>query len=408
MPSQSAGQTSAQLGVTEIDISSLGPKRIRAGTIRQELALYVLALAFIIGIMSAVGIPVFGIQLPEFVGLGLAILVAVYLLYLLLRLVERLFGGVRALERAGGSARVPHFGVTPDEARSRLRRHFATPDRSVKAAAAPAANTKSSLYSTAAILALLVACAAGTAVGHAAGHGWPIVVGTAFGGLASWLFRRAARAAQPQAASVLANDPRPPVLLLRSFADDGMLVDQRIKVLIDQQVTIRFEEAMSAWLSDFGPFIAVGEPGESLPQVGAARAYLSKDEWQSAVQGWISQASFIVMIAGASEWVRWELRQIMSKGRMAELLLLLPPPQSAAAAPRAIAKNEERWANVLSVLAATPWHAALRETPIERSLALHLRADGSVLAITGSGRQMRDYENASLLVLYSRFCQGRP
>ncbi|MGH6804437.1 MAG: hypothetical protein ACREC3_13890 [Methyloceanibacter sp.] len=341
--------------------------------------------------MSAVGFPVLGIQLPEFVGLGLAILAVGYLLFLLVRMVGRAFGGVRGLEKSGSrSGPIPYFGVTLEEARSRLRQHFAGRGKHRKGMASPAAQAKSGLYTAGAIITFAVALFAGVMAGHAGGRIWPIAVGALFGGLLIWLLRRAARHAQPSAASALASDPRPPVLLLRSFVDDSLLVDQRIKVLIDQQATVRFEEAMSAYFSAYGP------------QVGAARAYLTKEQWQSAVKSWIGKASFIVMVAGATEWIRWELKQILDQSRTNELLLLLPPPQLAAA------ELKQRWDNVLSGFAGTPWHAALLKVTVERSLALHLRNDGSILAITGSGRLMQDYETASLIVLYARFCYERP
>jgi hypothetical protein len=51
----------------------------------------------------------------------------------------------------------------------------------------------------------------------------------------------------------------------------------------------------------------------------------SDEEWQSAVIDWISRARLIVMIAGRTPWVQWELRQIVRAGPLGKLLLLLPP-----------------------------------------------------------------------------------
>jgi hypothetical protein len=405
MSSSSGGKAGPAPDVAEIDISRLGFRIIRTGWIRPDLALGVLAFAFYLGIMSAAGFPVLGIQLPEFVGLGLALLTAGYILFLLLRLISRAFGGVRALEKSGGrSVPISYLGITLAEAKSRLDRHFAAHRRLPKATASPAAQAKSGLYTLAAVIVMIVACLVGIGVGQAVGHVWPIMVGTVFGWFIIRLFRLAARTAQPSAARALASDPRPPVLLLRSFVDDSLLVDQRIKMVIDQQATIRFEEAMSAYLSGYGPFVAVGEPGEALPQVGAARAYLTKEEWQAAVKTWIGQARFIVMVAGTTEWIRWELKQILDQSRTGELLLLLPPEQIGVG----VTQLKQRWNNVLSSFAGTPWHGALLQVAVERSLALHLRNDGSILAITGPGRLMQDYETASLIILYARFCHERP
>ena len=87
----------------------------------------------------------------------------------------------------------------------------------------------------------------------------------------------------------------------------------------------RLEAAIADELSRLGPFIAIGQPGERLPRLGAARAYFSDDEWQSAVIDWISRARLIVMIAGRTPWVQWELRQIVRAGQLDKLLILLPP-----------------------------------------------------------------------------------
>ena len=38
------------------------------------------------------------------------------------------------------------------------------------------------------------------------------------------------------------------------------------------------------WSGGYGPFLAIGEPNEGLPQLGAARAYLSDDKWQEQVR----------------------------------------------------------------------------------------------------------------------------
>jgi hypothetical protein len=404
MSNGSAGDASAS--VTVIDISALGAKKIRAAWLRQELVILLLGGTFYVGIMSAVGLPVLGIQLPEFVGAFLALLVAVYLLFLLFRLVGRAFGAVRAGSRGPGTGRIPHFGITLGEARSRLSQHFAASGKQGKGAAPPGAQAKSGLYMLGAAALFAVMLIAGNVAGPAIGHGWPLLIGAVFGYFIVKLLRRAARTSQPSAESALAADPRPPVLLLRSFVDDSLIVDQRIRIMIDQQTTVRFEEAMSSFLSDYGPFVAVGEPGQTLPQLGAARAYLTKDDWQSAVQRWIGQASFIVMVAGATEWVRWELKQILAQSRTGELLLLVPPLPATSSAE--VAGLRQRWDNVVAGFVGTPWHEALLDTPVERSLALYLRPGGSVLAVTGSSKSMQDYETASLIVLYARFCHGRP
>ena len=62
-----------------------------------------------------------------------------------------------------------------------------------------------------------------------------------------------------------------------------------------------------------------------LPQLGAARAYFGDDEWQAAVADWIARARLIVVIAGTTPWVQWELREIARAGQVGRLLVLVPP-----------------------------------------------------------------------------------
>jgi len=99
------------------------------------------------------------------------------------------------------------------------------------------------------------------------------------------------------AQALLAEDNRPPVVYLRSFQDDsveaeGTLSAERVAnmgavggailaVLDYEGGTMTEEEQLAEALRDVGPFVAVGKPGEKLPQLGAARMYLQDSEWSS-------------------------------------------------------------------------------------------------------------------------------
>jgi len=120
-------------------------------------------------------------------------------------------------------------------------------------------------------------------------------------------------------------------------------------------------------------------------------------------QVFIEASDLIVMVVGVTEWLRWELKQIVARQRVGDLILVLPPPQVAVDQ----AGLKQRWDNAVTSFASTPWHDALRDVPVVRTLALSLRPDGTVLAVTGSGRLMQDYETATLVLLYARFCQGQ-
>ncbi len=79
---------------------------------------------------------------------------------------------------------------------------------------------------------------------------------------------RGQRVAAADAARAMASDPRPPILYLRSFGDDGLAISaQRIFFLNPLRLCaalwgssrgIRFEETLAAELAAYGPVVAIG------------------------------------------------------------------------------------------------------------------------------------------------------
>jgi hypothetical protein len=51
-------------------------------------------------------------------------------------------------------------------------------------------------------------------------------------------------------------------------------------------------------MSKIGPFVAIGRPGERLPQLGAIRLYVADPEWQEMVTRLMSEAALVVLRAG--------------------------------------------------------------------------------------------------------------
>jgi hypothetical protein len=115
------------------------------------------------------------------------------------------------------------------------------------------------------------------------------------------------------------DNPRGPVLYLRSFQDDPLTAR------IPPTPRIQTEEEMLAnVLRDVGPVTAIGRPGEPLPELGASRFYVSNAEWQQAVTDLLRRAVLVVARAGATDGLRWELEQIVRRVDPARLVLLLP------------------------------------------------------------------------------------
>ena len=133
-----------------------------------------------------------------------------------------------------------------------------------------------------------------------------------------WLKRR--HGALP-AKDVIKNDSRPPVLLLRSFSDD----DLKLPKDGGSMSRFTFEEALAHQLWCYGPVHAIGRPGESLPQSGASREYITNESWRERVIELSKQAKAIILIVHNTEGLKWELHQIVALGALKKTLFIIPP-----------------------------------------------------------------------------------
>jgi hypothetical protein len=137
----------------------------------------------------------------------------------------------------------------------------------------------------------------------------------------------------PSAEEIMRKDSRPPVLYLRPFARDSEAADAETIYQPGgfQQggsrgwLIMRTEEEQIVHvLQTIGPVIAIGKPGDTLPELGAARRYLKPGEdWQDVVEEWMAQASVVVLHAGTSQGLLWELQIARRKLSHEQLLILL-------------------------------------------------------------------------------------
>ncbi len=130
------------------------------------------------------------------------------------------------------------------------------------------------------------------------------------------LWQRSRRYEALDADQAMARDPRPPVLYLRSFADDGLaMIDaggRSMSARIMQLLApITPEQEMADILDRVGPLVAIGKPGEPLPELGAARLYVGHDRWQSKVRELMQAARLVVIRVGSSPGVLWEVDQAL-------------------------------------------------------------------------------------------------
>ena len=146
------------------------------------------------------------------------------------------------------------------------------------------------------------------------------------------VFRHGKRYLQQSADQILETDQRSPILLLRAFRMDNILIDRpkklfftRLRLRRDLIVPITFEEALTEVLQTAGPVIAIGRPGESLPPLGASRTYVSDNEWQIKVHDLAASSSYLVIIMDKTDGVQWEIEHIVPLFSKRKVLIVFPP-----------------------------------------------------------------------------------
>jgi hypothetical protein len=175
------------------------------------------------------------------------------------------------------------------------------------------------------------------------------------------LWRRSQRQAAPTAAEAMAADPRPPVLYLRSFHDDGsQLIDADLGPLARWWAGLlalpTAEEQSTAALDAVGPVVAIGRPDEPLPELGAARLYVADDRWQAEVLSLMDRAALVVLRIGASPGLVWEIDQSLVRlpRRRLFLSVLGESPLSAEVAARLAPVAGDAWADALPLVTVRP------------------------------------------------------
>jgi hypothetical protein len=128
--------------------------------------------------------------------------------------------------------------------------------------------------------------------------------------------RRRVRA--PDAADVLREDRRPPVLLLRAFRADELEAD----AAKPSDLPITFEEFIVQPLERYGPVVAIGRPGDPMPPLGAYREYVAED-WQGRVRELMDAARMIAMVLDDTPGLQWELEQVRDLGLERRLLMIV-------------------------------------------------------------------------------------
>jgi hypothetical protein len=84
------------------------------------------------------------------------------------------------------------------------------------------------------------------------------------------------------------------------------------------------EVQLCASLGKEGTVVAVGRPDESIPPMGAVRVYVQDADWQDFVTDLMKRSRAIILRAGLSGGLEWELQQALRVVNPEKLLFFLP------------------------------------------------------------------------------------
>ncbi|MFT4219922.1 MAG: tetratricopeptide repeat protein [Microbacterium sp.] len=205
------------------------------------------------------------------------------------------------------------------------------------------------------------------------------------------------------------------ILYLRSFDDDSVRIYAPVAShgwhlpLIPQRV--RFEELVEAWtVRAASHVIAIGRPGEERPTLGAERTYWTDETWQGAVRSTAARCKAIILVAGVTEGLGWEISTLAEMGVLGKTLLLLPPdtPERTRVRYERITAATNRAQDVLidaadmlrtvPALGYTPEGTLVHYSSFGRDWASYVTAESHLLGTLASGMRFEDADNMTQLM----------
>jgi hypothetical protein len=127
------------------------------------------------------------------------------------------------------------------------------------------------------------------------------------------------------AEAVMADDSRRPVVYLREFAEDERAA-ATFGIWLSFQTRTE-EEQLAHVVTEIGPFVAIGDPRETLPDLGAARLYVPDEQWRERVLNLIRRASLVVLRAGTTQAFLWELSAAVEHCPPQRVVILVASPR---------------------------------------------------------------------------------
>jgi hypothetical protein len=151
-------------------------------------------------------------------------------------------------------------------------------------------------------------------------------------GAGAFLARLADRRATTLYQNVRDWDERAPIVFLRAFDQDAARLRTRGGDLfarwpagVGRSRTL--DEILLEHGSPYGPVIAIGDPRDPTPPLGAARVFVegAGEQWQDVVRALAGASRAIVMCPNHGEGVQWELDLITQAGGRLQTIFLASP-----------------------------------------------------------------------------------
>ena len=145
------------------------------------------------------------------------------------------------------------------------------------------------------------------------------------------LLRVARKRIRLSANRLLDTDTRPPILFLRSFRDDQVVLRASPRrtwlgrVLALWQPRQPLDHLLLEEGTARGPVVALGNPHDRFPPYGISRGYFDNKTWQQAVEDLARNAQAIVICLDDTEGIWWEVEHIGRNLHHGKTLFLFPP-----------------------------------------------------------------------------------
>lgn len=131
------------------------------------------------------------------------------------------------------------------------------------------------------------------------------------------------------ASELMKADERPPIVFLRPFADDrvGLVGPTQLwrRMLWWGPRYATLDELLVLECSQYGPVVAVGRPGERVSTFGVSRAFARDQDWKKFVEELCGKARAIVLVAGITPGLEYELELVSVPENASKAILIAPP-----------------------------------------------------------------------------------